>query len=117
VAALVALLLGAVQLVATKGTMKHRILGYLWVLLMAGVAISAAFIHEIRFWGAFSPIHLLIPIVLVSLWRGVRAARQGNICQHQQIMRSLYFFALIVTGLFTLLPGRVMYHVIFGGGG
>jgi uncharacterized membrane protein len=29
-------------------------------------------------------------------------------------MLSLYFLALIVTGLFTLLPGRVMHSVLFG---
>lgn len=116
-AALAALILGAVQLVSAKGTRKHRIFGYLWVLLMAGVAISAVFIHTIKAWGEFSPIHLLIPIVLISLWSGIQAARRGHIRRHQKIMRSLYFFALVVAGLFTLLPGRAMYHVIFGGGG
>ncbi len=30
-------------------------------------------------------------------------------------MRSLYIFALILTGAFTLLPGRAMHAVVFGG--
>jgi uncharacterized membrane protein len=29
-------------------------------------------------------------------------------------MISLYFFALIGAGIFTLLPGRIMHEVVFG---
>lgn len=114
VAALLALIIGGVQLVLPKGTFNHRTLGYIWVILMSGVAVSAVFIHTIRLWGLFSPIHLLIPLVLFSLWRGVMAARRGDIKQHQKTMKYLYFLALVITGFFTLLPGRVMYQVMFG---
>lgn len=74
---MVAFALGIAQLLGTKGTQTHRILGYVWVVLMAGTAVTAMFIHELRVWGIFSPIPLLIPVVLTSLWVGVRAARQG----------------------------------------
>ena len=30
------------------------------------------------------------------------------------MMKLLYLIALIVTGLFTLLPGRIMHSVLFG---
>jgi uncharacterized membrane protein len=30
-------------------------------------------------------------------------------------MHSLFFLALVVTGLFTLMPGRVMHTIIIGG--
>lgn len=113
--ALAALLLGLVQMAAPKGTTSHRLIGYTWVLLMVGTAISALFIHTIRLWGAFSPIQLLVPFTLVSLWIAVGAARQGNIRRHKAIMVSLFFYALVVTGLFTLMPGRVMNAVMFGG--
>ena len=113
--ALTALLLGTVQLAAPKGTGAHRLIGYAWVLLMIGTALSALFIHTIRLWGAYSPIHLLVPFTLISLWLAVRAARQGNIRRHKAIMVSLFLYALVVTGLFTLLPGRVMNTVMFGG--
>jgi hypothetical protein len=46
------------------------------VALMATVAGSGLFIWTIRLWAPFSPIHLLSVLVLVMLWRGVRARRQ-----------------------------------------
>lgn len=112
--ALLALVIGGVQMVAPKGTVPHKALGWVWVLLMAGVAFSALFIHQMRVIGPFSPIHLLIPVVFISLWVAIRAARAGNIRRHRITMRYLYFLALVVTGAFTLLPGRAMHQVIFG---
>ncbi|MEO0390363.1 MAG: DUF2306 domain-containing protein [Pseudomonadota bacterium] len=114
-AAFAALALGAAQFLLPKGTALHRGLGYAWILSMAYVALSSFAIYELRLIGPFSPIHGLSVLTLVSLVQAIRAARQGNIAQHQRIMRSLYFLALIVTGLFTLLPGRAMHTVVFGG--
>jgi uncharacterized membrane protein len=56
-AALGAFGLGIAQLAAPKGTLPHRTLGWTWVALMVVVAVSAFFIHTIRMWGPFSPIH------------------------------------------------------------
>ena len=42
-------------------------------------------------------------------------ARVGNIKAHQLNMQLLYGLALILTGLFTLLPNRVMGQIFFGG--
>ncbi|MBO9448835.1 DUF2306 domain-containing protein [Tropicibacter sp. R16_0] len=109
-----ALFLGAVQFALPKGNVLHRLTGYVWVALMAGTALTAVFIHEIRVWGNYSPIHLLIPVTLVSLYLAIKAARQGDIRRHQTIMMSLFALALVVTGLFTLLPGRAMNAVLFG---
>ena len=55
--ALAAFGLGAMQLAAPKGTLPHRTLGWIWVLLMVIVAASSFWIHELRVWGAWSPIH------------------------------------------------------------
>lgn len=114
--ALGALSLGLVQMYRDKGTASHRLIGYIWVVLMTGVAITALFIHTLKLWGSFSPIHLLIPITLFGLWRGIQAARAGNIRQHKSIMIQLFVLALVVTGGFTLIPGRAMHTVLFGGG-
>ena len=110
-AALLALGLGAVQLAAAKGTPDHRRLGYLWVGMMAVVAISSFFIFELRLWGPFSPIHLLSLFTLASLYLAVQAARNHNIKRHQLMMRALYIFALLLTGAFTFLPGRLMHQL------
>ena len=112
--ALVALVLGAVQLWMTKGGNRHRLLGYVWVGLMLYVSISGFFIHTLRLFGLFSPIHLLPFVVFVSLYLAISAARRGDIARHRRVMIQLYVLALIVTGAFTFFPGRVMYKVLFG---
>ena len=103
---------GGVQFFLPKGTAGHKLIGRLWVLSMAVVALSSFFIHEIRLFGLFSPIHLSV-MTLCFLYLGVRAARIGQIIRHRKIMTWSYVLALIVTGLFTLLPGRLMHHIFF----
>jgi uncharacterized membrane protein len=112
--AFLALFLGIAQLTLKKGTQLHRMTGYLWVALIAVVAISSFWIHDLRIIGPFSPIHLLSIWALYNLIQAIRAARAGDITSHAQSMRSLYFYALIGAGAFTLLPGRVMHAVVFG---
>ncbi len=112
--ALLAVLLGGLQLSRVKGTPQHRILGWIWVALMAYVATSSFLISEIKMWGAYSPIHLLSAWTLISLVMAIFHARRGNIRQHKIWMVLLYVLALLITGLFTLWPGRVMHAVIFG---
>ena len=113
-AAIVAILLGAIQLLSPKGTMIHKALGYVWVLLMLAVSVSSLFIHEINMWGKYSPIHILSLWTIFCLLLAIYFVRIGNIKRHKQTMTVLYLLALILTGLFTLLPGRVMHVVIFG---
>ena len=113
-AAMAAVILGGLQLASAKGTTQHRVLGWSWVLLMMYVSVSSLFISSLRLWGAFSPIHLLSVWTLFSLWMAIYHARKGNIRQHKIWMVLLYVLALLVTGLFTLWPGRVMHAVLFG---
>ena len=113
-AALAAAALGAVQLWRPKGGRAHRQLGYLWVVLMASVAISGLFIHEIRMFGRFSPIHLLSLLTLASLWVAISRARRRDIRGHRRVMVLLFWLALVLTGFFTFWPGRVMHKLLFG---
>src|SRR6202012_1608178 len=77
-AAMAAFVLGVVQLAAPKGTLPHRTLGWIWVLLMAFVAASAFWIHQIRLWGPWSPIHLLSIFTLLMLPLGVWRAHRPS---------------------------------------
>jgi uncharacterized membrane protein len=113
-AAMLALCLGILQLALPKGNRRHRILGYVWVISMVGVAISSFFIHTIQLIGPFSPIHILSVFTLFTVPRAVLAARRGNIKAHRSAMQQLFWFALIGAGLFTLLPNRIMGEVLFG---
>src|SRR5262245_5741546 len=113
-AAMAAFLLGLVQFAAPKGTLPHRTLGWIWVGLMAIVAISSFWIHTIRLVGPFSPIHLLSIFTLAVLPLAVRRARTHRIAGHRRMMTFIFAGALVVAGLFTLMPGRIMHHVVFG---
>lgn len=112
-AALAAVLLGAAAWARRSRDSLHRLFGYAWVVAMAVTAISAAFIFTLHIVGPFSPIHLLIPVVLAALWRGVAHARGGRIDAHRSVMTGLYVQALGIAGLFTLLPDRILGRVLF----
>jgi uncharacterized membrane protein len=113
-AAMAAFALGLVQLAAPKGTIPHRAIGWAWVALMAVVAVTAFFIHEIRLWGPWSPIHLLAIYTLAMLPLAVLHARKHRVVNHRNAMISIFVGALIIAGAFTFLPGRVMHAVAFG---
>jgi uncharacterized membrane protein len=113
-AAMTAFVLGAVQLAAPKGTLPHRTLGWIWVAVMAIVAGSSFWIHQIRLVGPWSPIHLLSIFTLVMLPLGVWMAHRHRVADHRRIMILMFSGALVIAGLFTLLPGRIMHVVVFG---
>ncbi len=113
-AAMSAFVLGIVQFSAPKGTLPHRTIGWIWVGIMVVVAGSSFWIHEIRLWGPWSPIHLLAIFTLVMLPVGVWYARHHNVIGHRSTMISIFVGALIIAGLFTFVPGRIMHAVVFG---
>jgi uncharacterized membrane protein len=114
--AMTAFALGVIQLAAPKGTLPHRTLGWIWVTLMLVVGISAFFIHQLRMWGEWSPIHLLAIYTLIMLPVAVLAAHRHEVARHRRAMIGLFVGALVIAGLFTLWPGRIMHAVVFGSG-
>jgi len=113
-AAMAAFGLGAVQFAAPKGTLPHRTIGWIWVTLMVVVAASSFSIHELRMIGPFSPIHLLSIFTLVTVPLAVFAAHRHRVDRHRKAMTSIFIGALVIAGLFTFWPGRIMYAVAFG---
>ena len=113
-AALAALALGGAQLALPKGTTRHRVMGYAWAALMLVIAISSFWIQQIRLIGPFSPIHILSILVLITVPLAVWHAHRHRVAKHRRVMISLYVFALIGAGVFTLLPRRIMHAVVFG---
>ncbi len=110
-----AALLGTYLLVMPKGTPRHRLLGKIWLVLMAITALSSFFIHQINMFYGFSPIHLLSIYVLFGCWGAIANARKHNIEAHKRIVRGLYFGGIVGAGAFTLIPGRIMNKVAFNG--
>ena len=117
--ALSAVAIGPVALWARMGRairpQLHRAFGYAWVTCMLGAAFTGLFIRDFKLpnlWG-YTPIHLLIPLTLVGLYRAFRYLAQGNITGHRKSMQWLYFNACIVAGAFTLLPGRYLGNLLW----
>ena len=109
--AMAAVGLGAVQLAAPQGTLPHRQLGYVWVALMLIVAVTAIFI---RVGGSFSWIHIFVPLTLLGVAGLVIQARKGLVARHRGTVLGLYLGALMIPGVFSFLPGRLMHTVFLG---
>ena len=113
--ALAAFVLGGVQLATTKGTRAHRILGYIWVAAMIVICLTSFGIKEIMpngMFGGYSPIHLLSLFVLVQLTRGIYFAKNQNIKMHRRCMLYTYIGGLVIAGVFTFMPGRLLFKVV-----
>ena len=123
-AALIAVAIGPIalwsRLWARKGATQrpelHRAFGYAWVTMMLVASLSAIFIRDYRLpnIAGYTPIHLLVPITLYTLFRAFQSLAQGNIAGHRKAMQSLYISACLVAGAFTLLPGRYLGNLVFG---
>jgi uncharacterized membrane protein len=113
-AAMAAFIVAITQFALPKGTPRHRAVGYAWAGLMVLVVVPSFWIHELRMWGPWSWIHLLSIYTLIMLPLAVVHARGHRVNAHRNSMIGLFLGALLIAGVFTLLPGRVMNRVIFG---
>jgi uncharacterized membrane protein len=107
--AIAAFFIGLIMFARRKGDQKHRWIGRSWVLLLSITAISSFFIKTS---GQFSWIHIISIGTLFFLIRAVYDARNGQIRRHKRTMISLYFGSLVIAGLFTLMPGRLLNQVL-----
>jgi uncharacterized membrane protein len=113
-AAIAAFALGIVQLSAPKGTLPHRTIGWIWVVIMVVVSVTSFWIHELRMWDVWSPIHLLAIFTLAMLPLAVMHARRHRVERHRNAMIGIFAGALLIAGLFTFWPGRIMHSVVLG---
>lgn len=104
-----ALVLGPVALWLPKRTPGHRAMGYLWVLVMLGAAISSLFIHDFRLpnIAGYTPIHGFTAAAFVGLGLGLWHISRRNVARHQRVMRITYA-SVVVAGLFSLMPSRFL---------
>jgi uncharacterized membrane protein len=112
-AAVLALLVGTILLSGRKGTAWHKRLGWSWVLAMATVTGSSFFIQALRT-GHFSLLHVVSGWVLFALPMAVMAVRRGDVRAHRRTMTGIFSGGLLIAGLFTFAPGRLMYQVFVG---
>jgi uncharacterized membrane protein len=110
VTAFAALIVGGVLLWRRKGTAQHKVLGWVWVLLMGSTTVAIGFIRDYEGMNlaGFTPIHAFTVLVAVQLPRGIGLVRRGKLEGHRKTMRGLYIGACVIAGIFTLLPGRFL---------
>lgn len=113
VTALPAFFIGAFMLARPKGTPIHKVFGRVWVVLIGIVSISSVWIQEIRDGEGYSLIHLLSIWTLFAVIMGYLAIRRGEVRSHRGWMVGTYI-GLVVAGLFTLAPGRMIPTYLFG---
>ncbi|MDH4096055.1 MAG: DUF2306 domain-containing protein [Betaproteobacteria bacterium] len=109
-AAFAAIALGAAMFLARKGTFLHRVAGRAWAALMLGVAVTSFWIKSS---GSFSWIHILSVTVIVLLGVLIYFAVARQVGAHRRLAIGLYAGALGITGMFTLLPYRLLGRMVW----
>ena len=103
--------LGIYVFLTPKGTLRHKMAGRVWAMLMIITAIDSFWIKSSN--GSIGPIHVFSVISLVSITRAMIAIRRGDIATHERAMMGS-FIGLLVAGVFSFLPGRIMGSLVFG---
>ncbi|MEL7547301.1 MAG: DUF2306 domain-containing protein [Pseudomonadota bacterium] len=111
-AAIMTFLIGSVIMALPKGVGLHKTLGWSWVIGMALTA-GSSFLMTGLFENSYSPIHALSAYTLLGLPFGIAAARRRKIKAHREQMTSMFVGAMVIAGLFTFLPGRLMWSMLF----
>ena len=104
--------IGTALLLGVKGRTFHRVLGYTWVATMSVTAISSFFLTGLN-GDSYSFIHLLSGWTVIILAMALAAARRREISKHRKEMTGLFFGGMLIAGLFSFLPGRLMWHLFF----
>jgi uncharacterized membrane protein len=89
VAATLAMVLGAVNLLRRRRDLPHRVIGRTWIGAMYFTSFSSFWIQEIRP-GSFSWIHALSVLTIVTLTLGLWNARRGRVAAHAGNMIGTY---------------------------
>jgi uncharacterized membrane protein len=112
-AALLAVMLGAVMMLARKGRTFHRAAGWIWVTLILLVAGSSLFITGLN-GDKWSFIHLLAGWTIIAAPIGLIAARRHKVKQHRRTMMGLFYGGVLIAGAFAFSPGRLMWNLFLG---
>lgn len=117
--AVAALLLGPLALWLRKGSRAHRASGYAWVTLMAGAALTSAFIRDFQLPNlhGYTAIHSLTIATVVGIGLGIWHVAHRDVARHRRAMQLTYGSALLA-GAFAFLPqrylGSLLWHHTLG---
>tara|TARA_A100001035_G_scaffold45291_1_gene32160 strand:+ start:203 stop:565 length:363 start_codon:yes stop_codon:yes gene_type:complete len=108
--AVAAVIIGSINLFSIKGTTKHKVIGWIWVITMLYVSFSSFWIKELND-GTFSWIHILTIWVIISLLFAIYFIKKKKILLHKIFMIG-NMIGLTIAGIFTLYPGRFIPSVL-----
>jgi uncharacterized membrane protein len=115
-AAVLAIGLGAWQFLARKGTFPHRVVGWIWVALLASICISSFFIPGSWHIGPVSVFHVLSAYTLWALFMGAKAAREGEVADHRSYMAWIFGLSILLSAVIAIgSSGGVLNEVVFPG--
>ena len=97
--------LAMVQIALPKGTFNHRLIGYVWCALLLVSAVASFAMHDLT--GGFSPPHAFSIATLFLVPMIVYFARSHRVAWHRGMVLLLCGL-MILAGLLTFLPGRVI---------
>jgi uncharacterized membrane protein len=113
-AAVLAIGLGAWQFLARKGAVPHRIIGWMWVALLAAICLSSFFIPGSWHIGPVSVFHALSAYTLWALYMGARAARRGDVPAHRSYMIWIYGLSILLSAIIAVgSSGGVLNEMFF----
>jgi uncharacterized membrane protein len=113
-AAVLAIFLGAWQFLAQKGSIPHRIIGWIWVILLGSICISSFFIPGSWRIGPVSVFHVLSAYTLWVLVMGAQAARQHKVASHKSYMAWIYGLSIVLSAAIAIASdGGVLHQVFF----
>jgi uncharacterized membrane protein len=113
VTVLAAFALATAQLLGAKGTPLHRAMGWALAAMFVATALDSLFIRNPGS-GLFNPFQFFSIWTLIAIPLALVAARRHNVAFHARMMTGFYVGALIVAGVLTFIPGRLMWRVFFG---
>ena len=109
--------LGPIIFVMKKGSVLHKWMGRVYMLLMMVTATVTVFMPAVvgpRLFGHFGFIHLFSALTLYSVPNAYLAIKRGDVKDHRNTMILLYIGAIVIAGGFTLMPGRYLHYIFFG---
>ena len=109
--------IGARQLLKRKGTLIHKRLERIYMILMLATAlITLAMPAQVgpQFLHHFGFIHVFSLLALISVPTAYFAARRRDLSAHRASMIALYIGGLLIAGAFAFAPGRMLHGWLFG---
>ena len=111
-----AFVLGTLSFILKKGTVTHKIIGLIYMILLILTAFITLFMPSFigpHLFNHFGWIHLFSFLTIYTVPTAYTAIKKGDVRRHKIKMIGLYVGAILIAGAFTFVPGRYMHTLFF----